>query len=322
MAPPADVVTVLPRGRTVYGMQLPVQSQSTIYVQPWEAEAGPDELAAVALACEAAGFFYVGVCDHTFIPERLAGAMSTTWYDTIATLGWLAGVTSYIRLLSHIYVVALRHPLRVGQGVRHPRRPVRWSGHLRGRRRPRGRGVRPHGTGLRPPGAGHRRGDRGPGPGWCDEYPTLARAELEAVRSRAPAATGAGAPARPSGSAGHHRPRSVAPPASAMGGCPSHSGPTWSCCPSCGGCATSTGTTRRSTSGALPTPSTWARRPPASSCPAARCPDRPEQVADYLRPFREAGVGQVQVRFPSRSADELCDQIAAFGHDVAPLVDA
>ena len=69
----------------------------------------------MALACEAAGFFYVGVCDHTLIPERLAGAMSTTWYDTIATLGWLAGVTTEIHLLSHIYVVALRHPLRAAK---------------------------------------------------------------------------------------------------------------------------------------------------------------------------------------------------------------
>ena len=113
--PPVDVVTVLPAGRTVFGMQLPIQSQSTIYAQAWEAPAGPDELAAVALACEAAGFFYVGVCDHTFIPERLAGAMSTVWYDTIATLGWLAGITTDIRLLSHIYVVALRHPLRAAK---------------------------------------------------------------------------------------------------------------------------------------------------------------------------------------------------------------
>ena len=48
--------------------------------------------------------------------------------------------------------------------------------------------------------------------------------------------------------------------------------------------------------------------------------DRPEQVAEYLRPFAEAGVGQVQVRFPARSADELCDQIAAFGAEVAPHV--
>ena len=46
----------------------------------------------------------------------------------------------------------------------------------------------------------------------------------------------------------------------------------------------------------------------------------PEQLGEYLRPFSAAGVGQVQVRFPSRSAAELCDQIAAFGREVAPLV--
>jgi hypothetical protein len=48
----------------------------------------------------------------------------------------------------------------------------------------------------------------------------------------------------------------------------------------------------------------------------------PEKIADYLRTFADAGVGQVQVRFPSRSVEELCDQIAAFGADVIPLVDS
>ena len=63
--------------------------------------------------------------------------------------------------------------------------------------------------------------------------------------------------------------------------------------------------------------------PPAGfELPRGTVSGSPEQVADYLRPFREAGVGQVQVRFPSRSVEELCDQIAAFGRDVAPLVDA
>jgi probable F420-dependent oxidoreductase len=37
--------------------------------------------------------------------------MSTVWYDTIATLGWLAGVTERTRLLSHVFVPAYRHPL-------------------------------------------------------------------------------------------------------------------------------------------------------------------------------------------------------------------
>ncbi|MBD0738441.1 LLM class F420-dependent oxidoreductase [Streptomyces sp. CBMA29] len=92
-------------------MQLPVQSQSTMYAEGWEADAGPAELAAVARAADRHGFAYVAVCDHIAVPRRLAAAMSTTWYDPVATLGYLAAVTERVRLLSHVAVVGLRHPL-------------------------------------------------------------------------------------------------------------------------------------------------------------------------------------------------------------------
>ncbi|PWI20571.1 LLM class F420-dependent oxidoreductase [Streptomyces sp. Act143] len=94
-----------------YGIQLPVQSQSTLYTEPWEAAAGPDDLVAVARAAESAGFGYVASCDHVAIPRRLAPAMSTVWYDPVATLAYLAAATEDIRLLSHVAVVGLRHPL-------------------------------------------------------------------------------------------------------------------------------------------------------------------------------------------------------------------
>ncbi|MFC9911464.1 LLM class F420-dependent oxidoreductase [Streptomyces sp. NPDC127197] len=94
-----------------YGIQLPVQSQSTLYTEPWEAAAGPDDLVAVARAADRAGFDYVACCDHVAIPRRLAPAMSTVWYDPVATLAHLAAVTERVRLLSHVAVVGLRHPL-------------------------------------------------------------------------------------------------------------------------------------------------------------------------------------------------------------------
>lgn len=37
--------------------------------------------------------------------------MSTVWYDPVATLAHLAAVTERVRLLSHVAVVGLRHPL-------------------------------------------------------------------------------------------------------------------------------------------------------------------------------------------------------------------
>ena len=98
-----------------FGMQLPIQSQSTIFVQPWEPAAGAPELVQVTQACEAAGFDYVAVCDHIAVPAAQAEAMSTAWWDTIATLSYLAAVTERVRLLSHVYVLPYRHPLVVAK---------------------------------------------------------------------------------------------------------------------------------------------------------------------------------------------------------------
>ncbi|MGW1642774.1 TIGR03619 family F420-dependent LLM class oxidoreductase [Streptomyces lavendulae] len=102
---------VFPEGRLAYGMQLPVQSQSTLYAEPWEASAGAADLAEVARAADRAGFGYLATCDHVAIPRRLASPMSTIWYDPVATLAFLAGITERVRLLSHVAVVGLRHPL-------------------------------------------------------------------------------------------------------------------------------------------------------------------------------------------------------------------
>jgi probable F420-dependent oxidoreductase len=320
IAPPHDVVTVLPEDRTAFGIQLPVQSQSTIYAQPWEAGAGPDELATVALACEAAGFFYVGVCDHTFIPERLAGAMSTVWYDTIATLGWLAGVTTEIRLLSHIYVVALRHPLRAAKEFATV-------------------DALSHGRLICGVGAGHvieefdqmgpEFDHRGPATdeaivglaaGLAEEFPVLDGPRWKASDlglkprpvqvPRPPIWVGGSSPAalrRTARYADGWLPQSLGPNGELVselrrmrdefrdgapldiGGISAglHVGP----------------------------PLSGPELPPGTVAGSA------DRVAEYLRPFREAGVGQIQVRFPAQSVEELVDQIAAFGSDVAPLVD-
>jgi len=107
----SEVVQIVPEGRLVYGMQLPIQAQSTMFASPWEREAGPTELTRIAQACDQNGFFYVAVCDHVCVPRERAAAMNTTWYDTIATLGFLAAATKNVRLMSHVYILPYRHPL-------------------------------------------------------------------------------------------------------------------------------------------------------------------------------------------------------------------
>ncbi len=102
---------VLPEGRLAYGMQLPVQSRSSVFAEPWEAGGGPQDLVAVARAADRLGFAYIASCDHVAIPRRLADAMGTVWYDPVATLSYLAAATERVLLLSHVAVAGLRHPL-------------------------------------------------------------------------------------------------------------------------------------------------------------------------------------------------------------------
>ena len=100
----------VPAGRRVYGMQLPIQAQSNYFVAEWEAKAGPAELARLARACDDNGYAYVGVCDHVALPESVVGGMGTHWAYPIATLGWIAGFTTNVGLLTHVFVLPYRHP--------------------------------------------------------------------------------------------------------------------------------------------------------------------------------------------------------------------
>lgn len=108
---PRETVQIVPAGQLVYGLQLPVTAQSATFAAPWEATAGTDEILRVAQACDRSGFFYVAACDHVCVPRSHAAAMSTVWYDVIATLGFLAAATQRVRLLSYVYVAPYRHPL-------------------------------------------------------------------------------------------------------------------------------------------------------------------------------------------------------------------
>ena len=97
-------------GKRVYGIQLPIQAQSSYFVADWEVTAGPDELARLARTCDEQGYAYVGVCDHVTLPESVVGGMGTHWADPIATLSWLGALTTRVGLLTHVYVLPYRHP--------------------------------------------------------------------------------------------------------------------------------------------------------------------------------------------------------------------
>ncbi|HET6356412.1 LLM class F420-dependent oxidoreductase [Streptomyces sp.] len=298
-------------------MQLPVQSQSTIYAEPWEAAAGAEDLAEIARAADRAGFAYLATCDHVAIPRRLADAMSTVWYDPVATLAFLAGITERVLLLSHVAVVGLRHPLVSAK-------QYATLDHLSG-----GRLI----LGV---GAGHVQEEfealgidfaaRGP---VLDETIDALRAALgeeefpefagerfsfsglgqrpRPAQRRIPLWVGGSSPAavrraavRGDGWLPQGDPRTRLPDQIAK----------------LKALREAAGITAPIEIGAITEPlyvgdADWeiGRRTVSG---------KPEAIAESLRAYAAMGVHQIQVRFRSRSRSELTDQIAAFGADVAP----
>jgi probable F420-dependent oxidoreductase len=103
-------------GAWSYGIQLPIQTLTRTLVDPWEDAATVDDLVAIATRCDERGYDFVGVCDHVAIPDNeYAARMTTTWYDTVATLGFLAAHTRRTRLLSVVWIAAYRHPLQTAK---------------------------------------------------------------------------------------------------------------------------------------------------------------------------------------------------------------
>lgn len=312
-------ISIVPRGRLAYGIQLPIQAQSSIFVEEWETSAGGAELAAVARAADRSGFFYVAVCDHVAIPEDRAEAMSTTWYDTTTTLGFLAGVTERVRLLSHVFVPAYRHPLQVAKAFA-------TLDALSG-----GRAILGVGTGhvegefdvlgvdFRQRGALLDEAIEAVRDAFVDEYPTH--------DGRAWSYSGVGVSPRPV-----QRPR----PPIWVGG---SSGPAIRRAAERGDGWLPQGNPpkrypdmvaslreQRSATvgdqpvdlGALTEVVHVGEVPDGLDLGPWSLSGEPEQIAEGLRRWGSMGAHHLQVRFRSRSCAELCDQIEAFGRDVGP----
>ncbi|MEU3501738.1 LLM class F420-dependent oxidoreductase [Streptomyces hundungensis] len=308
---------ILPNGRLVYGMQLPIQSQSTIYAEPWEADAGPADLAEIARAAERSGFAYLASCDHVAIPRRLAGAMSTIWYDPVATLSFLAGVTDRILLMSHVAVAGLRHPLITAK-------QYATLDHLSG-----GRLI----LGV---GAGHVREEfeavgadfDGRGPALDETVDALRAAlgpeEYPSFRGERFAFEGLGQRPRP---AQRHVPIWVGGSSPAAVRRAALRGDGWlpqgdprKALPAQIGRLKSlreqAGIVDPITVGAI-TEALYVGDP-GWETGRRTLTGKPELLAESLRAYRAMGVDQIQVRFRSRDRGELLDQMAAFGADVAP----
>lgn len=312
------MVWIVPEGELGFGIQLPVQAQSHRFAEPWEGAAGLDDLVAVARAAEHAGFAYVAVCDHVAIPGPNAETMTTTWWDCVGTLSYLAAVTHRVGLLSHVYVLPYRHPLQAAK---------QWMtlDNLSG-----GRAI----MGV---GAGHVEGEFEALDVEFGQRGKLLDEAIDAVR-----AAFAGEFTSHEGARWSYRDVGLAPrpvqqplPIWVGGSSPAavrraaERGDGWlPQGPPEGGMSAAIARIRelRERAGRADEPFTFGSLSGPlyvgePSWDVGRAVFGPsEQIAGFLRVIAELGVGQVQVAFRSRDVHELSDQIRAFGTEVVPLV--
>ncbi|MFB6716545.1 MULTISPECIES: LLM class F420-dependent oxidoreductase [unclassified Streptomyces] len=312
---------ILPTGPLSYGMQLPIQSQSTIYAEGWEAAATPADLAEIARTADRTGFAYLASCDHVAIPRRLAGVMSTVWYDPVATLAFLAGITERVLLMSHVAVVGLRHPLVTAK-------QYATLDHLCG-----GRLILGVGAGHVPEEFGALGADFDGRGGVLDEtidalkaalgpeeYPEFAGERFSfaglgqrprPAQERVPVWVGGSSPAavrraavRGDGWLPQGDPREKLPAQIAR----------------LRELREAAGIEAPIVIGAITEPLYIGE--PEWSVGRRTLSGKPEAVAESLRAYGAMGVHQIQVRFRSRSRGELTDQMAAFAAEVAPHLDS
>ncbi|MFK0264659.1 TIGR03619 family F420-dependent LLM class oxidoreductase [Streptomyces angustmyceticus] len=306
-------------GRLAYGMQLPVQAQSPLFAESWEPGAGPGDLLAVARAADRYGFAYIACCEHIAIPRRLAEAMSTVWYDPVATLAHLAAVTERVRLLSHVAVVGLKHPLVtakqyatldrlsggrliLGVGAGHVREEFDALGVDFARR---GAVVDEVVDALKaalgpeefPAFAGERFGFEG-----------LGQAPRPVQAPRPPIWVGGSSPAAVRRAA--VRGDGWLPQGDRRAELPAQIGKLHAL-------REAAGVAEPVVVGAIAEPLYVGE--PGWEVGRRTLSGAPERIAESLREYGAMGVHQIQVRFRSRSGDELTDQMAAFGTAVAPL---
>jgi probable F420-dependent oxidoreductase len=81
----------------------------------WEEGAGIDEVAAVATTAEALGYYHLTCSEHVVIPTEVAAVRGSRYWDPLATFGYLAAVTSRIRLATNVLVLGYHHPLEIAK---------------------------------------------------------------------------------------------------------------------------------------------------------------------------------------------------------------
>ncbi len=81
----------------------------------WEETASFDDVVRVVQEAERLGYHHVTCGEHVAVPRDVAEVRGATYWDPLATFGYLAARTATIRFATHVLVLGYHHPLDIAK---------------------------------------------------------------------------------------------------------------------------------------------------------------------------------------------------------------
>ena len=98
-----------------FGITTPVVTMVPRRHAAWEETAGVGAIRQIAQAADRLGYHHLTCSEHVAVPVEVAKVRGGRYYDPYATLGFIAAVTTRIRLVTHVLVLPYHHPLAVAK---------------------------------------------------------------------------------------------------------------------------------------------------------------------------------------------------------------
>lgn len=97
------------------GIVTPVLTRLPGAHDAWETGADIENVAEIVEAADRLGFHHVTCSEHVGVPMEIAESRGATYWDPLATFGYLAARTSQIRFATQVLVLGYHHPLEIAK---------------------------------------------------------------------------------------------------------------------------------------------------------------------------------------------------------------
>ncbi|MDH3022810.1 LLM class F420-dependent oxidoreductase [Gordonia alkanivorans] len=97
------------------GITSPVLVQHPSTRSDWEQAATIDDVARIARRADDLGFNHITCSEHIAVPVEVAEVRGGTYWDPLATFGYLAAATNRLHLVTNVLVLGYHHPLEIAK---------------------------------------------------------------------------------------------------------------------------------------------------------------------------------------------------------------